>query len=181
MVFLKNPSYNRSTFFVLPVVNFPREFFKSYLLNTYLYIDQEAISPGIKIYILVQNDNKSLIGVIKLRNTIERVFELGGDYKGSSLIECIIPRQFYGDIDKFVKGQYSQFSEEYKELIKRYYRMASINPASKRFEISTTYKILYPTQADRNLWAEALGCKLEDNAEIFSIPSKDEETFKFEE
>lgn len=107
---------------------------------------------------------------------------IAGTHKGMMLImyvfEC--PDEYKADYDRFLKGQYSKFSEKYKE------RFPKVTRDSKgKYVESPLYGAIYKTatfkkQVEKMICDPKEGERLDPNQEYFGIPSRKIEIFRYD-
>jgi len=166
-----NITQNKSMFFLLPLTFIERKYFTK-ALNYYAL---NAHRPELDNHIFVIFD-KDLIDDSELSK-----FQMFSTYLDTEtfgeyvLVTFKLPPYFKNDRDLFLEGKYSKYSDKAKVTLSQHLdKYVTIN--GKKV-LSNGFKILYPTSEDRALLADALGVKLEKDAEIYSSPSIEEETF----
>lgn len=80
-----------------------------------------------------------------------------------------IPDEFIDDVELFFEGKYSKFSKKLKDQVIKFHNIT---------KNGTIYQILYRSEELRKLIEEDLGVTLLEDAELSSIPVKEEEMFK---
>ena len=158
-----NINYNRSVYCILPILNMIRTelLYKKGLLNCHLNCN---LLDGYKNHIFVTY-NKNIN--IKFPKFIEKMmshelFEDVVEFNHLYVLIFKIPNEFKEDIDYFKRGMYSKFSKKHKALI---HKCHFLNPTKKLF------KILWKKLEYKEYLEEYLDVKLEDDAELWSIPN----------
>lgn len=155
---------NKSLSFLLPLFQL-----KNYndIVNTYLGdandTDNDFFSN--KLYILCSREahlieyNKHCVNSYEVNDGIMYVMQ--------------IPEKYEEDYAKFLKGQYSKFTDDAKKVICSYACRNSIKKASD----TIIYSILYKTPARKKELEEKLDVKLSDDAELASIYNPEREVY----
>lgn len=119
-----------------------------------------------QIFVCTLNDNRQLIYNPYYVDT----YRIGENY----MYVFTIPPGQEGNYQLFLKGKYSQFSQEYKDyLVSRIGRPDIQN--------STIYRILYRTPDGRKQIEERIGTVLPPGAEVASVPNLERETYGYVE
>lgn len=108
-----------------------------------------------------------------------------GDDCKEIIVYMNVPKKFRTDFDKFLQGKYSEFSEEYKQLLVKKYgegRQTGINPKNKLPNVSV-YDAICPGVDQIKLLADCLSARgsrvdWRDIKEIVSSIDIDVEKFK---
>lgn len=88
--------------------------------------------------------------------------------KSSVLYTFRIPEKYLNDYDRFLNGQYSQFSDAYKDRILKFHESGPM---------SVIGQILYKSNDRRKALEEKLETVLPEDAEVFSVPDIAKETY----
>ena len=162
--------YNKSSLYILPMIartipDFPG-FVNCYIrdinrpkLNKHIFIVQdEAVIPK-----LFFNKNPFLLSNYSI--------------KGYKVWVYKTPDTLLDDYYKFIEGKYSQFSERYKKILCKTFPKLLVNNITGVVKRHPNYAIIYPTIADREVLEKELGARIPKDAEIYSSPNLEEETF----
>lgn len=164
---------NKSAFFLTPLTLIPKQYFEK-ALNHYCL---NAHKPELTNHVFVLFD-RDIIEEHELRR-----FEIFSIYRGTEefdnyiLVTFSLLPQFENDYKAFINGKYSKYSDKGKSALKNYLPMLVRDPNTKKEHISNYFKIMYPTNDDRRELGIALCVNLDDDAEIYSSPNLEEETF----
>lgn len=152
--------YNLSSFFLLPAIIRTGRLYKGFI-NSYLYNCEDDLENNNRLYVLMDYEDlylansKHYVGHTKVKNGWLFTFDLS---------------KYSRNIDLFIKGKYSKFDDEFKELI--------CNIHHNRFAMETQlYKIVYKTADRRQYIEDKIGQELDDDAELCSICNLEEEVF----
>lgn len=171
---------NKATHFLLPILGYSNDFYTSLYINTY-------IIPGDnpKLICVFENMSKEdlkmnyegdafLAQLYRLNNhsSLEDVYY---DDEASEIVFVFnIDKVYKEDINKFIKGQYSQFSELLKKQIMKFNERAT---GKTKYKI-TIFDALYPSEAKRSEVAERVGVKVSEILEVFDSPDIEHETYR---
>ncbi len=91
-----------------------------------------------------------------------------------------IPLKYRKDFELFVKGAYSEFSEEYKKLLVEKYGNTRLTGFSETTELPNVgvYDVIYPLKETKKQFAKILMVKPELIKEVLDPPNLEEEEFK---
>lgn len=157
----KTRKHNLSSYFLLPIVSSYLSKDKNFI-NSYLFDMSNDITNGnIHIYVLMSSENNEL--------PKKDLYITHRQVKRGYLYTFDIS-YYLKDIELFIQGKYSKFSEELKELL-------CDRSGIKNVMLSEIYKILYRTQERREKIEELIGQKLDDDAEVASSPDLADEIF----
>lgn len=176
--------FNKSTFFVLPMLKLPLYCFNmGWYLNSYI---RDSIRPYVKDTLILLFDEKAL----KQQNMVNyklraHPFFLDavqlGDYV---LMHFQAHEDHLQDLERFVKGQYSEFSPLHKAQILQTFPKYIPNPGAGK-KLSRNYAVLNPNDPEAMIYREELSQKIGEEAfsvkELISIPNMREETFRIED
>lgn len=146
---IEGPVKNLNRVFILPMIGIdykrrlPTNFINSYLTKEYdimLVFDKTRDYDEIFHHFL--------------NRTVEFNKNFGEklEYEDELVLRFKIPEMFKDDVDKFLKGAYSEFSEYYKRILCQYYGKTTI----KENHAVTEYNVIYPEDFKRKQIAEYL-------------------------
>ena len=122
------------------------------------------------IFILLKYNGRvgSYYNKISLMLENHKEFRFNYDlYEGRYVMEVIgLPREYWEDYDRFIKGEYSKFSLEAKKLIVKGISNNSIIPG-----------VLNKAEETRIMLEDALESKIPESQELWSIPDREREAF----
>lgn len=146
---LKNQSYH----FLLPLLEI-----RSHLgiIDTFLGDVNEDVFNN-KLYILCESQNTH----IENNENIIKSYEV----EEGLMYVLNIPQKFDNEYINFLKGKYSKYSEESKEIL----CLKACKNSNKEPYETQVYAILYKTKARRDSIEEKLNVKLDEEAELASI------------
>lgn len=153
--------YNLSSYFLLPIISGSitknRDFLNSYLYDT----NSDLINEENYLYVLMKSEDEWLLqnGLYISHRQVENGY-----------LYTFNISYYKTDIELFIQGKYSKFSEELKELLCN-------RSGTKNIMLSEIYKILYRTQERREKIEELIGQKLDDDAEVASSPDIETEIY----
>lgn len=172
--------YNRSKTYLLPllseIVEFDMKFMK-FLENTYMFDEKNEYgeclcilhefsfkNPEFTHYEHKLTNNELFIKSIDLGKKVLYIFRFPQDYMG----------EYYS----FYNGKYSEFGDDAKQLILKFWaEVHSNNPAAINFLIKVK-QILYREEKLRQIIEKELNVKIDKNAELGEKPNVEQETFK---
>lgn len=156
---MSQPKFNKSRYFVLPVLGVNINSF-THLVNVYIgdYTHPEYVDC---LFVLYNKQEDRLKSIDNYKDS----YEIDGKY----MYVYEIPDKYLEDVKKFINGDYSQFSPEYKTKI------------VKHVPLSTNVKdIINPTPDGMKQLADKLGVKKLYKKEVYSIPDLTEEIYKYD-
>ena len=173
---LKTNSINKSTLFLFPLITEKdiyshMYFYNKYLENCYLY---DSNFPGL-------SDNKHLFVSYRFFETelykeVEKLLTKSKYYLRTyepnaqfSIYIFEIPEVYHKDVELFIKGKYSEFSENAKQKIISFgqYKQTDI-----------LYQVLYKAEDLRKSMEKTLGCKISKKSELMNYPNLIKEEYK---
>jgi hypothetical protein len=167
----------KTSFLILPMLGFPKSHYDNWLIDCYIKVEDK------KIVIVLgneTNDDLSML-VYKLQALSEWESEDLYDDNNEIVITCKVPSQYLEDFNKFLSGDYSKFSEKYKELLFRkgfYTKLTADNSLDKYgFPVKSVYEMVYPPEGKLKILEKAIGVKLHKR-EIMSSPDLILEEYK---
>jgi hypothetical protein len=124
------------------------------------------------IYILIaeSDNNKSLLAELKAHNNFKYTYYAG--YNNKDLICCVLQcdEQFIEDYDKLIDGRYSEVSNTYIEVLKKYtYNKTNLDKLLKICQKDKEFKEIMEEMLDINLDNQELWIKFEPEREIFKF------------
>lgn len=156
------PRKNKSCFFILPLLGYPSYWYYG-LVNCYLRDELNKSSLGNKIFINLTNYDNKVLNIVEFN----QFYQLEDK---TYMYVFDIPNRFKEDYNLFCTGKYSYMTEEAKKLI---CKLSGIKPVQE----SVVYKVLYKTSDQRNKIEDLIGERLPLDAEVFSLPDLDKETY----
>lgn len=97
------------------------------------------------------------------------------DYEGGYVVLIyVLPERMASDYEKFLKGRYSKFSREFKEMFTKMV-MWKDNMGRSRNEPSIQWRIFKKDGDIRKYWEEEIGTTFTEDMEVWSVPSEDKE------
>ncbi len=187
--------FQKSKLLFAMIANDLKERYDPFLVNTYLFSNNEDIPEDINSYHLLVEFKNGVELSEDLKKLLLSVYSIEDD----SAIHIFDVEAFKSDIDKFMMGAYSMFSNESKYRIMYYY---NIYPKNERGDIikisSATLKahkpgvlevnaFFYPAEYKNEIASEMVGIIYEDKLqaleglkdvqEIVAIYDKEKETF----
>ena len=163
---------NYTTIFLLPTLEYGRDFFKiEEFISAYL-IDEVKT----KLALVFDNTNsEDLKEILYCLQNNENFISVEFDDEDKEVVVIInIPREYSIDFNMFKIGKYSKFSNNYKEmLLDTHGRMTG---AGKCIMMSDA---LFPSYQARKYRADQLGVSINDliTGEVMSIPNMDKELY----
>ena len=169
--------YNKSGYFLLPLTYIPKNAFK----NAHSVFSINSHSQELTNHVFVVfNKEKLTVEDLQILSS-SRTFE-DHVYIGNLVIVTFTLEQFKEDCQLFFEGKYSKFSEKAKNAIGNHFDFKT--KGYKEINHEPIYKILYPNKKDRKALADLLldhnDPPLKEDAEIYSIPDIEVETFRVE-
>lgn len=152
--------YNKSVHFLLPMLGLQLGYYST-LINC--YIADVKNKPEIKNYHLflhLKYEDEKLRGIAGFREQYP--------VSGGIMYVIRIPKQFDEDYLKFILGEYSKFSIEYKNLI---FRLLT-KPINKR----NVYKVITKDIELKKIIEDKIGCSIGDQ-EVLSSPNMENEIY----
>lgn len=153
---------NKSLYFLLPMLKIVYTSNRNNIINT--YIGDKLNKPKLDnfhLFLLVKQEDE------KLLNTNTYIEHYSVD-EGSMYVYKI-PTEFEEDYLKFILGQYSQFSVEYKQQI--------INLLPSPYQSNNIFKIIMKTDDARKVIEDKVGQSI-GSQEVCSIPNYNEEIYE---
>lgn len=92
------------------------------------------------------------------------------------IIVMKLNKEFYDDVDVFIKGKYSQFSELAKKSALR--SIAEFSTSSGKQTRNKLWSLFYPTVIEKNQIEEMFNCWIDKEFQTMSKPIIEEETLK---
>ncbi len=160
-----------ATTFLLPTIGYCEKEFKNNLIN--VHIDEDFNEP--KLYLIIDYLPNIEESMSRLRtNSIyigHEISECGTEV----IIKFKIPDRYLDIFDKFIKGKYSEFNNEYKQILTDMYGI-KVNPNGK---LVTVQDIIYPRGEKRKQIAKELNVELSSvPSEVFDTPDLSYEIYK---
>ncbi|MHA2255517.1 MAG: hypothetical protein ACXAAM_05555 [Candidatus Heimdallarchaeaceae archaeon] len=170
---------NKSFFLMMPLLGFPASFLDSAgFINSFV---RHSEFPELRnhVFILCDHDKISEKNQVtyKLKNHERYVESIVWRDFNYELLIFSLEDQFASEMSKFIKGQYSHFSEQAKKRILNVFM-----PLNKKNKVTKNWAVLHPTSEESVEYVEELeekiGMKLVGDFQILSKPKRAEETFK---
>lgn len=176
-------TYNRSKTYLLPllseIVEFDKKFMK-YLINTYMFDEYHKHGPCLCILHEFTFKNPEFTHY-EHRFVNNDLFIESIDIGNKVLYIFRFPEEYLNEYYKFYEGKYSEFGNDAKELIMKFWaEIYSGNSAATSFLIKVK-QVLYKEEKLRQIIEKELGVKLDINAELGDKPTIEQETFKINE
>lgn len=152
---------NKSVHFILPMIDVPFAIYRYNILNSYLTDVNRPKLDLYHVFLLAKEGDPKLE---KLKSYIENY-----KVKDGFMYVFRIPSEYEEDYLKFILGQYSQFSGDYKNKIIR------LLPAGKINE-SAAFKVIMKHPDAKKKIEELIGCSIGDQ-EVASIPDLKKEEY----
>ena len=175
--------YNRSKTYLLPLLSELLDLdmrFMKYLLNTYMFHENDEYkdcfcilhefsfkNPEFTSYEHRLTNNSLFVKAIDIGNKVLYIFKFPEEY----LLEYYL----------FEQGRYSEFGDDAKKLILRFWAEAERgNPSVVKFLIKLK-QILYKDEKLRLIIQKELNVTLDEESELGEVINIEEETFKLDE
>ena len=159
---LTTNTLNKCTEFLTPIIGYTKDILRyEYIINSYLSYDFKTITVK---YLYINTE-----AFIKLEKMLSEVDTLisRNDYDNRTVIyEFEIPEEYTKDINKFLDGKYSSFSDKLKHRIMAFY-------GYKRY--GQMYNILYKSPKLKQQLELELGIILPEDIDLYSKPDLDKE------
>ena len=158
----------KSSLLLMPMLGAVKHlfFYDSYLINCFIGTKEEGKGS---IGVLYRNSKDPLFS--KFLNAVKQFKSFNEEIKISNELTYIkfnIPKKFKNDYKKFIDGEYSKFSPEYKETILKFHDVDIESQIAQ---------ILYKGKTRKQQLESSLGVQLDPDAELFSIINEDLELF----
>ena len=151
--------FNWSSYFLLPII-LPNGNRTKGFINSYVYSTEEDLKEdNCRLYIHLEEVSDRILSHPRYISNVET---------SKGYICSFDINKYKSDVDLFIQGKYSKFSQELKDLLCK-------NQTVKPEMNSQIYKVLYKTEDKRLEIEELVGQKLDDDAELASSPNIDEE------
>jgi len=175
--------YNKSKTYLLPliseVVGLEMPFMKN-LINTYMFDEDSQYRDCIGILHEFSFKNPSFTAY-EHRLINNNLFVTSKDVGDKVLYIFRFPEEYLKEYYKLVEGKYSEFGNDAKELILRFWaEVYNGNSGAISFLISVK-QILYKDTKLREKLEKDLNVKIDENQELGDILDIDRETFKINE
>ena len=168
---------NKSGYFLLPLTYIPKKAFQ----HAHSVFSINSHKPELKNHVFVVFDIKK-VSMEELTTLSQKDSFEDYEHFGNIVLLTFNLSQFKEDCELFLQGKYSKFSEKAKNAIGNHFDFKT--KGYKEINHEPIYKILYPNKKDRKALAELLldhnDPPLKEDAEIYSIPDKEVETFNVE-
>ena len=179
---LEIKKYNRSKTYLLPLLSEFVEFdmkFMKYLLNTYMFIDKypdnhigilhefSIKDPEFTAYEHKLIKNEYFVELVDIGNKVLYIFKFPEIYKK--------------EYELFKNGKYSEFGEDSKQLIIKFWTLANKGNSSLPAFLIKLKNILYKENKLKEIIEKELNVKLESNQELGEIVDRELESFKISE
>lgn len=169
-------SYNRSAYFILPLLGIGFEYFNlgklNAFINTYLYKKGEKEK---RFYVVL--DAKNLEFVDLKEDVVTNINFDKYVFTDNLLILCYkYSTEMKNVLNIIERGKYSTILETSKKTIIKYMRLKVITEEGERE--SPYYRAMFPNEESRKALEILLGSEIDSNAEILSPINKENETLK---
>lgn len=155
---------NKSLHFIYPLIDAGLR--KESILNSYLSYNNEFNLDDYKLYLLIKYRST----ILESNNYYDNYIKLEDD---KYLYSFNVPNHFKNDYISFIKGKYSEYSDNAKHLVCKY-----IYDNSKKVTNSFIYKTLYKTDDRKKYIENRIGQKLPKDAELYSIVNINDEIYE---
>lgn len=155
---------NLCTFFVLPLLKINKFSFVTKTNFVESYLDQEGTSIFVE-----------LIDTVFMEHRMDHHPQFAGLWKRNEgagrFIQYHIPAGFERDLRMFMQGKYSRMSDKAKDLIRIHSGLA-FRCKEPNGDIITDTRLLALDRSPlvKQMWEEQLGVRLDEHAELLSIP-----------
>ena len=160
---------NKSFTYILPMMSLHVDIVKENLLNTFIRTEDY---PKFKNHIFLLYRFSGAKAFLEYEDYLENheLFEFSYDPDRFNAIYCFkIPDSHIDVYNKFIKGRYSEFPQEYKAHIFKYH---GIKDSSHRVA-----QVLFKHPDLKEEWEDKLGVVISDEAEVSSPPDIKIETY----
>lgn len=171
--------YTKTSKFILPIVKWEGSFQRLVshgFINAYIgYYHEEGTQWGRHIYLLFRKMPKHLMRELAEKNNlVNSHFTTEG-----VLLQFSIDEQIRESVVKpFLEGKYSEVD---RDFVAENHPVYSVYPTlTDNGELSFTYRVFIRCKQLRQDIINEFGVPLEENAEVFSSPDKEEEIFQFQ-
>jgi hypothetical protein len=148
-------------------------------INAFL-VDKNAMEYRDAVFLLFKPSNMLMFNefLIKERDRTSLLDEY--DYEGGYVVLVhSIPTIFLREMDKFLNGRYSAFSEELKEQYPKVVKILDKNGLRKD-EMSLQWRIFRRDKNLRKYWEDLLNTPFDEKMEVWSKVDIDRETLDIE-
>lgn len=161
---------NKALFYLLPLLGQPAAFYSEALTNA--FIGETTSESGENSYRFILELNKEYLQspiydtVLNFITNNEFYITKYTKVNDDNSVYYVFRADFINEFDlqKFINGEYSKFSDTLKQSLSKYY-----------VKNSKIYSSLYPTEKDRAELSQKLNAYIAPTAEIISKPNKIEE------
>lgn len=157
-----------ATTFLLPTIGYCEKEFNNNLIN--VHIGSDLTDPSLILIIDLVYDIQESINRLKL-NPIYLGHELT---EHEAIIKFKIPHIFHNIFYRFIDGKYSEFDNEYKQILTNIYGIKVIHSGT----LVSVYDTLYPRKDKIKQIAEDLGVDKELIREVFDKPDLNYEIYQ---
>lgn len=159
----------KTSYFITPTVFTKKEDIRwdQYFVNAFILDEDEFPRLGILLRFFPTKNYIEFEALLKKHKAFFKTIET--DY-GHTMFVFNFNEEFYEDIDKFLKGRYSEFSPNMKR------RIMSFNNAQQNGKI---YQILNKSSTLRRQLELNLGVLLSSDIELYDIPDKTKEIYRY--
>ncbi len=164
---------NKSAFFLAPLTLIPKNYFEKAI--NYFALNAHYPNLSNHVFVLFEKDLLEEFEISRLQTT--NIFEKVEEYGEFLLFTFKLLPTFTKDYSLFLEGKYSKYSEKAKQVILKYIPTHVYDPIAKTKVLSNGFKVIYPQKQDRIQLEILLGVTLKEDAEIYSSPDLDIETF----
>lgn len=153
---------NKSLYFLLPMLGIMYSFYRNNIINSYISdkINRQNID-NFHIFVLVRARDEKFENM----KTYKEYYKTEDGY----MYVFKVPTQFEEDYLKFILGQYSQFSAEYKQKI--------IQLLPIPYTKSVIFKVITKSPEAKAVIEEKIGQSIGEQ-EVFSVPDMGDETYE---
>lgn len=173
-------SWTISNLFMVPLLKIGRKQLKSLgLVNSYLFNGEDPEAYPNAIHLLFRPEK-----IERFNNFIADERDAGKpiigerDYEGGLvMITYVLPSKYEKDYELIWEGRYSETSKDYRKDIPSVVQFVK-KTGIKASDMTLQHMIFNKYAPLKRYWEEQLGVELDEDAELWSKPSIETETFK---
>jgi hypothetical protein len=157
--------------FILPMIGIPIVQYDPYIIDCNIIIDGFP-----KIVVIFDNIDDEPLKMLIYKLQSDYLFmdcEYGDDNK-EIVLYFDVPKEFKSDFEKFIKGSYSEFSDEYKNRLTSYFGKETCED----WGLVTMWDTIYPKDNKKDQIAEKYGVDVKQIKELISSPDLEYEIYK---
>ena len=173
----RKPKYNLSTYCLLPICGIPFALLKDSLVNTYIFLknkEQPEYQVDYLLHIVLDASKAKEDDLRQIRKCSRILQEL-------HIIDFIVftcrISDYSQDFNLFYRGAYHKFSGKLKDKITQGVKEFNYNKETKQTQRSLSWRLINPTDKEKEELAEQLGCTPSLIYDVYPKPNPKEETF----